>query len=131
MTDKLKPCPFCGSEKIGYSIKTTRRWERKYHVAMYCKDCNCYGARVLITPTEEYRSDVEKNEEYKKLAIEAWNTRKHIDGIIEKLEEMMQRHIAEAKCQEEYCNYYNRDHEIYAAGTYKYFIKQLKERIIE
>lgn len=129
MIDKLNPCPFCDSEKIGYSIKTTGRWERKYHVAMYCKDCNCYGARVLITPTEECRSDVEKNEEYKKLAIEAWNTRRPIDGIVEKLEEMMQRHISEAKRQEEYGNYYRRDHERYAAGTYKYFIKQLKKGV--
>ncbi len=54
-----------------------------------------------------------------------------MDGIVEKLEEMMQRHIAEAKRQEEYGNYYNIDHEIYAAGTYKYFIKQLKERSTE
>lgn len=54
-----------------------------------------------------------------------------MDGIVEKLEEMMQRHISEAKRQEEYGNYYRRDHERYAADTYKYFIKQLKEGSIE
>ena len=44
-------------------------------MAMYCKECNCYGARVLVTPTETNRYDIEKNTEYKKLAIEAWNRR--------------------------------------------------------
>lgn len=85
---ELKCCPFCGGEDIGYSVKTTGRWERKYHVAMYCKDCNCYGKRVLITPTENTRYDVEHNEEYKKLAINAWNTRTPMANIVEKLEEL-------------------------------------------
>ena len=84
---ELKCCPFCGGEYIGYSVKTTGRWERKYHVSMYCKDCNCYGKRVLITPTENTRYDVEHNEEYKKLAINAWNTRTPMANIVEKLEE--------------------------------------------
>ena len=84
---KLLNCPFCGGEDIGYSVKTTGRWERKYHVAMYCKDCNCYGKRVLVTPTENTRYDVEHNEEYKKLAIKAWNTRTPMANIVEKLEE--------------------------------------------
>lgn len=80
------PCPFCGSHNISYSVKTTGRWERKYHVAMYCKDCNCYGKRILITPTETSRYDVERNIEYKQLAIDAWNTRKPMERIIERLE---------------------------------------------
>ena len=74
--NKIKCCPFCGSDKIDYSVKTTGRWEKKYHVAMYCKDCNCYGKRVLITPADnESRFDVERNPKYKQLAINAWNTR--------------------------------------------------------
>ena len=84
---ELKCCPFCGGEDIVYSVKTAGRWERKYHVAMYCKDCNCYGKRVLITPTENTRYDVEHNEEYKKLAINSWNTRTPMANIVEKLEE--------------------------------------------
>ena len=84
---ELKCCPFCGGEDIGYSVKTTGRWERKYHVAMYCKDCNCYGKRVLVTPTENTRYDIERNEEYKKLAINAWNTRTPMANIVERLEE--------------------------------------------
>lgn len=93
--NELKCCPFCGGEDIGYSVKTTGRWERKYHVAMYCKDCNCYGKRVLITPTENTRYDVEHNEEYKKLAINSWNTRTPMDNIVEKLEELKEKGYAE------------------------------------
>lgn len=86
---KLLPCPFCGGNHIEYSIKTCGRWERKYHVAMYCKDCNCYGARVLITPTEKTRYEVEKNSNYKLLAIESWNIRKPMERIVERLEEYL------------------------------------------
>lgn len=83
----LKPCPFCNSDNIEYSIKTGGMYNkiRKYHVAMYCIDCNCYGKRTLIKITEEEYENrscsVEKNEEYKKLAIQAWNTRKPIENI--------------------------------------------------
>lgn len=88
MESKINVCPFCGSTKIDYSVKTTGRWERKYHVAMYCRDCNCYGKRVLITPAEEEtRFEVERNPQYKQLAIDAWNTRKPMERIIERLEE--------------------------------------------
>lgn len=87
MEQTVIPCPFCGSHNISYSVKTTGRWERKYHVAMYCKDCNCYGKRILITPTETSRYDVERNIEYKQLAIDAWNTRKPMERILERLEE--------------------------------------------
>ena len=80
--NKIKCCPFCGSDKIDYSIKTTGRWERKYHVAMYCKDCNCYGKRILITPLETSRYDVERNVKYKQLAINAWNTREPVVDVI-------------------------------------------------
>lgn len=96
----LKPCPFCGSDRINYSVKTTGRWERKYHVAMYCKDCNCYGARILITPKENNRSDIEKNELYRKLAEEAWNTRMpvfRVTGILEKELTQLNNEFSEAK----------------------------------
>lgn len=83
---KLKPCPFCSNNNIDYSIKTCGSYRGQYHVAMYCKKCNCYGKRTLIQPTEIARWEIEKNESYKELAIQAWNTRKPIDNIIEKLE---------------------------------------------
>lgn len=84
MSKEIKPCPFCGSENIDYSIKTTNGG---YHMSMYCKECHCYGARVLIKHFENGRFLIERNETYKELAIKEWNTRKPIDKVIEQLEE--------------------------------------------
>ena len=74
----IKSCPFCGSNNIGYSIKTMGR-SKKYHVAMYCKDCNCYGKRTIVEVSTDskyaFRSDVEKDPTFKQIAINAWNTR--------------------------------------------------------
>ena len=85
---QLKSCPFCGGNNIDYSVKTGGIYNkiRKYHIAMYCKECNCYGKRTLVKLTEEEcsRYDVENNEKYKDLAIKAWNTRT-ADIIIEQL----------------------------------------------
>lgn len=83
---RLKPCPFCGSNNIDYSIKTCGSRRKQYHVAMYCKECNCYGKRTLIKLTEEEyrRYDVENNEKYKELAIKAWNTR-YMESYVEQL----------------------------------------------
>lgn len=74
---ELKPCPFCGSKDIRFSAKTTTiRFERAYHFAMYCRKCNCYGARVLWKHDGKiYRGDIGENEEFKKWAAEAWNRR--------------------------------------------------------
>ena len=82
---KLKPCPFCGSNNIDYSIKTCGSYRGQYHIAMYCKECNCYGKRTLIKPIETTRLEIEKNESYKELAIVAWNTRNPIENSIERI----------------------------------------------
>lgn len=77
MGNQLKPCPFCGSKKLGYSIKVASRTRdtANYHVCMYCKDCNCYGKRVLTHVNDRCRRNVENNAELRKLAEEAWNNR--------------------------------------------------------
>ena len=75
---ELKPCPFCGGNNIGYSIKTTTiQFKRAYHFSMYCKDCNCYGARTLwkCDTNSINRVALERNEDFKQNAIKAWNTR--------------------------------------------------------
>ena len=73
MESKLMPCPFCGGNRIGYSDKVTIiRFARKRHVAMYCKDCNCYGARTITYETENYPY---RGADGRKLATEAWNRR--------------------------------------------------------
>lgn len=87
MEQTVMPCPFCNSHRIGYSIKTMGRRTNKYHVAMYCKDCNCYGKRTIVDGKNKFRSGIEKIPEYKQLAIDAWNTRKPMERILERLEE--------------------------------------------
>lgn len=76
--NNLKPCPFCGNMDIGYSIKVASRTRAKanYHVCMYCKECNCYGKRVLVTINSNVRSDLEHDADIRKLAEDAWNNRK-------------------------------------------------------
>jgi transposase-like protein len=74
----MKPCPFCGSSDIRYSIKTsTSNFKRIYHASWYCWDCNTYGPRVLYKPAEGvHRPTVENDEGLKLTALELWNGRK-------------------------------------------------------
>ena len=73
----LKPCPFCGGEDIRFSVKTTTiNFDRAYHFAMYCRKCNCYGARTLWKYDGKMRRvDIDRNDSFKAQAIEAWNRR--------------------------------------------------------
>lgn len=83
---EIKKCPFCGGEDIRFSVKTTTiQFQRAYHFAMYCTKCNCYGARILWKHDGKmHRIEIERNEEFKKQAIEAWNRRVN-DGRNEKI----------------------------------------------
>lgn len=74
---KLKPCPFCGSNDIRFSAKTsTSNRNRIYHFAMYCRDCNCYGSRVLWSHDgKTNRYDFDKHLEFRQWAENAWNRR--------------------------------------------------------
>ena len=62
-------CPFCDSSKMDISIKTSGRWTRYYHVAVYCKNCHAYGPRV-ISNVDNYRKAPEED---KNTAINLWN----------------------------------------------------------
>lgn len=77
MSNQLKPCPFCGGKNIDYSIKVTsrKRDTANYHVCMYCKDCNCYGKRVLVHADNICRKNIENNMKFRKIAEDAWNHR--------------------------------------------------------
>ena len=76
---KLKPCPFCGSTDIRYSLKITGHFDVRYHASMYCNKCHCYGARTLTESVShnDYkgRHYIEQDETIKQKAIEACNTR--------------------------------------------------------
>lgn len=61
---KLKPCPFCGGEATLRKSEVTQL----YHVG--CFECGC-------RQDSSYKSES---------AIQAWNTRKPMDDIVEKLE---------------------------------------------
>lgn len=80
MTEQeLKPCPFCGSTDIQYSLKVTGHFDIRYHASMYCNKCHCYGARTLTKKVRysDYkgRNKIANDESTKEKAIELWNRR--------------------------------------------------------
>lgn len=65
---ELKRCPFCGEEaKIDKTIANT--------VSVECTVCHASSRMILCT-----EGDIEQK------AIEAWNTRKPMENIVERLE---------------------------------------------
>ena len=64
MTDKLKPCPFCGGE-------AEKQWGMMAIYWVECTDCGAEGSQ---------HGSLEE-------AIAAWNTRNSMDRIVEQLEE--------------------------------------------
>lgn len=66
MTDKLKPCPFCGKKLIVIH----RWWTHTYEDSK-----NCFEGTAAIPVDDEE-------------AIRMWNTRKPMDRIVEQLEEV-------------------------------------------
>lgn len=88
---ELKPCPFCG----GKAELIRRSSESPYNHGVWCRSCRC-------------RTSFEKSENE---AIEAWNTRRPMERIVEQLESKKIKHDinAESKIQWdlECCNAYN------------------------
>jgi Lar family restriction alleviation protein len=81
MNKELKPCPFCGGEATLYDYEESRDIYDKEtlgyvdteYFTKYGVDCEFCGCIVA-----------DRNSEAE--AIEAWNTRKPIDNIVEQLE---------------------------------------------
>lgn len=92
---KLLPCPCCGEENTIETFDT-------FVPALKCTDC---GLMMTISPSFIGN--------YKKELYKKWNTRKPIDRIVERLEEL----------KEEYA--YPDDDE-YTAGHYSAFKNALK-----
>lgn len=74
MSKELKPCPFCGGEVRMDDEQITATITVDYFI---CEKC---GATVHF----EYADSTAET-------IEAWNTRKPIDKVVEQLEELQQR----------------------------------------
>lgn len=74
MEDRLKPCPFCGGEAGIRDLKIKIPYDG---IAYFVECCKC---------------DVRGGISYdgKQAAIEAWNTRKPMDRIVEQLEKWKQ-----------------------------------------
>lgn len=91
MNKELKPCPFCGGEATLYDYEESRDIYDKEtlgyvdteYFTKYGVDCEFCGCIVA-----------DRNSETE--AIEAWNTRKPIDEVVEQLEE----------CSVNYCKEY-------------------------
>lgn len=78
---KLLPCPFCGGEaKTGYAINDYNRW------GVICTNCE---ACVEVAEWKGV-ADTEEN------AIRAWNTRKPMQEICERLEELFKYNSEQA-----------------------------------
>lgn len=82
MTDKLKPCPFCGGKASLYVDKF-----ENYFTG--CEVCDFYLG-IEIEHDCELRHGFLAKHYSKESAIEAWNTRKPMDRIVEQLEKWKQ-----------------------------------------
>ena len=77
MTDKLKPCPFCGGEKLKIDCKSRNDIET---YSVRCNKCHARGGTASISikgvlVNQGYAALKEVREQAKEKAIEAWNTR--------------------------------------------------------
>ena len=70
---KLKPCPFCGRDKLKVDSKRTFNYStRRCSVSVCCMKCHARGSTVGIDmPTDKYN----EREICESAAIEAWNRR--------------------------------------------------------
>lgn len=83
-SDKLLPCPFCDSEKISmgaYSISPD--------CYIRCESCGCVIEKEV--PWNGMNQE-EHDRECAKFLIEAWNTRKPMERIVERLEDELAWH---------------------------------------
>lgn len=78
MTDKLKPCPFCGGEAEVYYAPGNDI------VGIPCFGVACGNCKTMIGTVKDGTTDFFRTPQE---AIKAWNTRKPMDKIVEQLEE--------------------------------------------
>ena len=90
----LRKCPICGGEKLKIESKTKDipyRHVRQHTLSVRCNKCHARGGTVsgeignysFGTPVSEKHTTLKELEEK---AIEAWNNRKPMERIVERLE---------------------------------------------
>lgn len=65
MKEELKPCPFCGSDRIDL-IKTGNAYTKRRGITIKCKNCICVRKTFVLKYSIEWAREK---------AIELWNTR--------------------------------------------------------
>ena len=71
MSKELKPCPFCGSDKLKLVKKKTKyKGHNAYVASIRCNSCHARGGTVInLTIPYAVKEDVES------VACERWNKR--------------------------------------------------------
>lgn len=82
-SNQLKMCPFCGGEAI-YEIDEKDEIVDKIP-ALFCNWCKF---TFTVENNSPYMEDEKTYEYLKEKTIRAWNTRKPMERIVERLEEM-------------------------------------------
>lgn len=101
---ELLPCPFCGGE-----AEFVRDTERKDifgssdYVYVRCKKCHAQTTKIY------YSAEFHKLDEEYALAEKAWNTRKPMERIVERLEEMYKYNSEQADLYRDGDSAYMRD----------------------
>lgn len=93
-TSDLKLCPFCGGEaELKYARQKLPFSEEINSFVVTCKNCCCstpYFSEMNIYYSKDYK---EKEKELKEKTIRTWNTRKPMERILERLEELTEKHM--------------------------------------
>lgn len=79
--DKLKPCPFCGSERVIVTQCRASHVLKKYHGGYIagCLDCHITTPIQNVIKTRSPLLNSVKEKEAKQNAISLWNTRTQND----------------------------------------------------
>lgn len=78
---KLLPCPFCGGEaEFVRDIERKDIFQSSDYVYVRCKECHAQTSKIY------YSAEFHKLDEEYALVEKAWNTRKPLQEIVERLE---------------------------------------------